>query len=80
MSRYADILEDQKRELALLLGEKDIVAREQAKRIVLDSSLAQVVTGIRRCGKSVLCRMALAGAGVEFASVDRYVHPVAWHH
>lgn len=70
MSRYADILEDQKKELALLLGEKDIVAREQAKRIVLDSSLAQVVTGIRRCGKSVLCRMALAGAGVEFGYVN----------
>ena len=70
MDNYVGIIEDQKAELAMMLGEKDIIARKTADGIVLDSSLAQIVTGIRRCGKSVLCRTALANAGLDFGYVN----------
>jgi hypothetical protein len=70
MNKYTDILADQKSELAMMLGEKGIVARKKAGNIVLESTLAQIVTGIRRCGKSVLCRTALAKAGVDFGYVN----------
>ena len=70
MNKFVDIIEDQKQELALLLGEKDIVVRKKGDRISLESSLAQIVTGIRRCGKSVLCRTTLANAELDFGYVN----------
>lgn len=70
MNKYVDIIEDQKAELGQLLREKGIVGRERAGDVLPESSLAQIVTGIRRCGKSVLCRSALAKAGVEFGYVN----------
>lgn len=38
--------------------------------VELDSPLAQVVIGVRRCGKSTLCYSALTDAGVNFAYVN----------
>ena len=74
MNKFTDIIADQKKELAMMLGEKGFIVRKRAKDIVLDSTLAQFVTGIRRCGKSVLCRTALAKAGVDFGYVN-FDHP-----
>lgn len=74
MSRFLNIVKDQKQELAMMLGKKDIISRKRENDIVLDSSIAQFVTGIRRCGKSVLCRSVLAKAGVDFGYIN-FDHP-----
>jgi len=70
MNRFVKVIENQKRELEILLKTPDIVDRTAESRLILDSSLAQIVSGIRRSGKSVLCRMALCHAGVSFGYVD----------
>lgn len=74
MNKFTTIIEDQKKELAMMLGEKGVIVRQRESGLVLDSTLAQFVTGIRRCGKSVLCRSALAKAGVDFGYVN-FDHP-----
>ena len=74
MNKFTDIISDQKNELAMMLGEKGFIVRQRMGGVVLDSTLAQFVTGIRRCGKSVLCRTALARAGVDFGYVN-FDHP-----
>ena len=44
--------------------------RYEEELIDLDSPQAQVVIGVRRCGKSTLCYTALRNAGVKFAYVN----------
>lgn len=44
--------------------------REEEKLIDLDSSLAQVVIGVRRSGKSTLCRKVLHQSGLKVAYVN----------
>jgi len=58
VSDYVKIIENQRLELQKLLAAKTIV-REPVHGIDLLSPCAQVVIGLRRCGKSVLCRMVL---------------------
>ena len=70
MNRYMEIIGDQREELGRLIGERGIIARERTGDVLPDSPLAQIVTGIRRCGKSVLCRSALVQAGVPFGYVN----------
>lgn len=47
-----------------------ICTREQESQIDLQSKLAQVVIGVRRSGKSTLCRKVLHDAGVKAAYVN----------
>lgn len=47
-----------------------ICAREEEKQIDLKSKLAQVVIGVRRSGKSTLCRKVLRAANVQAAYVN----------
>ena len=70
MRDFVKILANQKEELERMMAEPGIVDRAPASRIDLDSPVAQIVTGIRRCGKSVLCRLALQRAGRPFGYVD----------
>ena len=70
MRDFVQILTDQKNELQRLMSQRDIVDRAPAARIELDSPVAQIVTGVRRCGKSVLCRLALKRLGRPFGYVD----------
>ena len=70
MRDFVQILTDQKTELQRLMSQRDIVDRAPAARIELDSPVAQIVTGVRRCGKSVLCRLALKRLGRPFGYVD----------
>lgn len=63
------ILSDQKEEIAMRAEEK-LCKRMESGLIELSSPQAQVVTGVRRSGKSTLCYQALHDAGVRFAYVD----------
>lgn len=63
------ILRDQKEEL-FSTDFSAYVKREEEKEIDLDSRLAQIVIGVRRCGKSVLCQKTLVESGVNFAYVN----------
>ena len=61
-----EILLDQQEEL------KDIdlttlINRYEEPRLHLDSRLAQVVIGVRRSGKSILCYKVLQQSGVNYA-------------
>lgn len=53
MRNYEKILANQKVELERLMSEPDIIDRAPSASIDLNSPVAQIVTGIRRCGKSV---------------------------
>ena len=69
-----------KRTLEVVLGDqktethnwsdRHLCPRDEEKLVDLDSPQAQVVIGVRRCGKSTLCLQALSGAGVLFAYAD----------
>lgn len=63
------ILSEQAEELQKKRTKRFCYRREE-KLIDLDSPQAQVVIGVRRCGKSTLCLTALFNAGVNFAYVN----------
>lgn len=63
------ILSDQAEELKAKQRNRYCKRMEQ-EMIDLDSPQAQVVIGIRRCGKSTLCYSALMDSGVDFAYVN----------
>ena len=63
------IINEQKFELERLLGQP-VLPREAMRRVDPGSPLAQVVLGMRRSGKSVICRTALKSAGIQFGYVD----------
>lgn len=70
MRDYIKILRRQKANLEHLLAQSGIIDRAQRGRIDVNSAQAQIVVGVRRCGKSVLCRMALKQSGVPFGYID----------
>lgn len=63
------ILTDQKNEITGR-REESLCRRNEERLVDLGSPQAQVVIGVRRCGKSTLCFQALHHAGVNFAYVD----------
>ena len=67
---YVKILEDQKQELERLMADPRLIDRAQTELVDVNSPVAQIVIGVRRCGKSVVCRMALARSGVRFGYID----------
>ena len=67
---YVEILKGQKKELARLMTDPSLIERREVAKIDLDSHMAQIVIGVRRCGKSVLCRMTLAKGNVSFGYID----------
>lgn len=62
-------LSDQRLELQLYESEV-FIERKECSLVDLDSRLAQVVTGVRRSGKSTLCHMALRNKKVEYGYVN----------
>lgn len=66
---FLKILSDQKDELDNMNVTKFIKRKEEAD-INLDSQLAQVVIGVRRCGKSTLCKKVLIESGVLFGYIN----------
>ena len=69
MEDLVRILADQKEDLESLPF-ADYVERERQADIQLDSPLAQVIIGVRRCGKTTLCHQALRSGGVKYAYVN----------
>lgn len=49
---------------------KQFCRRMEQNLIELDSPLAQVVIGVRRCGKSTMCYQALTEAGVNYGYIN----------
>ncbi len=67
--RLFQILLEQEEELDMLVSD-NFVNRPEAKQFEFNSKLAQVVIGVRRCGKSTLCHMALRSKGVKYGYVN----------
>ena len=63
------ILADQREEL-LMNDYSELCPRPEESQFDLKSNRAQVVIGVRRCGKSTLCEMFLKQKGIEFAYVN----------
>ena len=63
------IVADQREEL-LANDYSELCSRPEESQLDLKSNRAQVVIGVRRCGKSTLCEMFLKQKGVEFAYVN----------
>ncbi len=62
-------IQEQKLELERLQAEKTL-DRSPMKKVDVDSPLAQAVVGMRRSGKSVVCRKAMTDSAVAFGYVD----------
>ena len=69
MDRTEKILRDQREEL-LSMDFSHFVPRQEEREIDLNSRLAQIVIGVRRCGKSTLCQKVLLQSNVHFAYVN----------
>lgn len=63
------ILSDQRQEL-LGIDCSALLTRKEERKIDLQSKLAQVVIGVRRSGKSMLCQKVLLESNVKFAYVN----------
>jgi len=64
-----EILSNQKNELELL-NLSCLIERKEEMEINLESTLAQIVIGVRRSGKSTLCQKVLLQSGVTFAYIN----------
>ena len=69
MRNLKTILEDQRQEI-LNTDCNALLNRQEENKIDLNSKLAQVVIGVRRSGKSMLCQKVLMESGVRFAYVN----------
>ena len=69
MRNLQTILEDQRQEL-LKTDLKSLLSRQEESKVDLNSKLAQVVIGVRRSGKSMLCQKVLLESNVRFAYVN----------
>lgn len=66
---FIKILAEQKEELLSINPDK-LVKRVEEKDINLNSKFAQVVIGVRRCGKSTLCQKVLIEHNVKFGYIN----------
>ena len=66
MTELERVLRDQREELENTDFSQYITRREE-KELDLESPVAQIVIGVRRCGKSTLCQKVLKQSGVAFA-------------
>lgn len=69
MTDLEHILQDQREEL-LNTDYNRLVTRMEEKEFDLTSKLAQIVIGVRRCGKSTICQKVLMQSGVKFAYIN----------
>ena len=66
MNELERVLRDQREELDST-DYSQFVTRKEEGQIELESPVAQIVIGVRRCGKSTLCQKVLKQSGVSFA-------------
>lgn len=69
MTDLLTVLSDQKDELKNF-GTSSWITRREESLFNLNSNRAQVVIGVRRCGKSTICKKILLESGVNFAYVN----------
>ena len=69
INEYAQIVADQKEELALI-NPKDLCSRKEERLFDIDSPLAQIVIGVRRSGKSTICHKVLKERNIPYAYVN----------
>ena len=68
-NKYTRVIADQQIEVTNF--ELDSICHRAEEQLVdLDSPLAQIVIGVRRCGKSTLCHTILKESGVNYAYVN----------
>lgn len=63
------VLAEQKSDLSLYRSTKFVTRREESL-FEFDGNLAQIVTGVRRSGKSTLCHKVLIERGVKYGFVN----------
>lgn len=68
-NRFLQIIVEQKEERDILLG-SEIIAREAEKQIDKSSRLVQLISGIRRSGKSVLSHLLLRETNYAYVNFD----------
>jgi len=66
MNELERVLRDQREELENI-DFSQFVTRKEETQLELNSPVAQIVIGVRRCGKSTLCQKVLKQSGVAFA-------------
>ena len=66
MNELERVLRDQREELENT-DFSQYVTRKEEGQMDLNSPMAQIVIGVRRCGKSILCQKVLKQSGVSFA-------------
>lgn len=69
MIDYGRVMREQKEELGGFSFDS-LVRRPEEDSFDFASPLAQIVIGVRRCGKSTLCHAALHRAGIRYAYVN----------
>lgn len=68
-NKYSQVIADQRIEVeSFELSE--ICNRPEEALVDLESPLAQIVIGVRRCGKSTLCHTVLKKSGINYAYVN----------
>ena len=69
VNTYKQVILDQQQEKGEIQL-SDLIARQEEAYFDLHSSLAQVVIGVRRSGKSVLCHKVLKQQGIDYAYIN----------
>ncbi len=68
-NRYSQVVADQRIEIEQF-ELNEICNRPEEALVDLESPLAQIVIGVRRCGKSTLCHTVLKRSGLNYAYVN----------
>ena len=66
---YYQVVAEQREEIRIIL-QRGWVARENEKEIDPESKLVQIITGVRRCGKSTLAHRALRNTNYAYTNFD----------
>ncbi len=68
-NKYSQIIADQRIEIEQFKL-SEVCDRAEEALVDLDSPLAQIVIGVRRCGKSTLCHTVLKKSGLNYAYIN----------
>ncbi len=68
-NKYSQIIADQRLEIEQF-ELSEVCDRPEESLVDLESPLAQIVIGVRRCGKSTLCHTVLKKSGLNYAYVN----------
>ena len=72
LEEIANILTDQKNDIEKKFKDERIIDRELSNKIIpdLNSNIAKVIIGVRRCGKSILCYSLLKEGNFFYVNFD----------